>query len=74
MANGHSDFLTALRSPGLLLTSARVSLVVGTVLNVINQADAVFAGMPVLWGKLALNYVVPFCVASYSAARNEMRK
>lgn len=74
MAPNRMDFLTALRSQGLLLTSARVALVVGTILNAINHGAAIIAGEPLLWGKLALNYVVPFCVASYSAARHEMRK
>jgi hypothetical protein len=57
-----------------MVTSARVSLLVGTILNVINHGEAIIAGEPLVWGKVALNYLVPFCVASYSAARHELRR
>lgn len=50
-------------------TAIRVSLVVGTVLNLINQGDALWHGGAIQWGKLLLNYVTPYLVASYSAAR-----
>ena len=44
-----------------------VALIVGTALNLINQGDALLAGMqPVLW-KLILTYLVPFAVASYGS-------
>ena len=55
-----------LRRP-IVTRSLWVSLVVGTVLNVINQGDRLAAGAPPDWGKLALTYVVPFLVASYGA-------
>ena len=47
----------------------RVSLVVGTILNLINQGDALIHLAGVQWGKFALNYATPYLVASYSAAR-----
>lgn len=47
----------------------RVSLFVGTCLNVINQGAAIWRGEDVDWGRLLLNYAVPFLVSSYSAAR-----
>lgn len=52
--------------------SLRISLVVGGVLNVINQSEAIMAGEGVSWAHLMLNFMVPYCVASYSAAKNEM--
>ena len=47
----------------------RVSLVVGTVLTAINEGPTVVAGHPdlSLLPRAVLNYVVPFCVSSYSA-------
>ena len=46
--------------------SILVAIVVGTVLNVINQGDNLIAG-EFNWLKAGLTYVVPFCVASYGA-------
>ena len=42
-------------------------LVVGSVLNVINQGDALGSGAAVNWLKLVLTYCVPFCVATFGA-------
>lgn len=44
-----------------------VAIVVGTVLNLINQGDAIVAGGPVDAVKMALTYLVPYCVATYGA-------
>jgi hypothetical protein len=42
-------------------------VVVGTILNLINQGDVLFAGEPLDWTKLILTYLVPYCVATYGA-------
>lgn len=49
----------------------KVSLVVGMLLGIINQGGRVVDGLPLSWVHVGMNYVVPYCVASYSAARNE---
>lgn len=54
-------------SPACLRRSLAVALIVGTLLNAINQADVLFAGGEVSLVKLALTYAVPFCVATYGA-------
>lgn len=49
-----------------------VALAVGSLLNPINQGDALWSETPVDWLKLALTYCVPFFVSlygSYSALR-----
>lgn len=49
-----------------------VALVVGSLLNLINQGDALWSDAPVDWLKLGLTYCVPFFVSlygSYSALR-----
>ncbi|NCN71137.1 MAG: hypothetical protein GW907_08325 [Betaproteobacteria bacterium] len=51
--------------------SLRIALVVGTVLNLVNQGEAILAGAAISWLHIVLNYLVPYCVASYSAAKNE---
>lgn len=47
-------------------TAAPVAAVVGTVLSAVNQGDAVLGGDAgtVTWIRVAVNYLVPFCVAS----------
>lgn len=64
---------TAFRRP-IVQAAIRVALVVGTVLNMINQGGRMLDGLPLSWFHVGLNYLVPYCVSSYSAARNEMRR
>jgi hypothetical protein len=52
--------------------SLRIALVVGSILNLINQGSVIMAGADISWIHVALNYFVPYCVASYSAAKNEL--
>jgi hypothetical protein len=49
--------------------AVKVSLVVGTCLNVINQGSAIWHGADVDWPRFGLNYLVPFLVSSYSAGK-----
>jgi hypothetical protein len=56
----------------LASASLRIALVVGMVLNLINQGSTIWNEQAFSLGQFALNFVVPFCVSSYSAARNEM--
>lgn len=58
----------------VIMPSLRIAAVVGTVLNLINQGEVVMAGEGISIPHLLLNYAVPFCVATYSAARNEQRR
>lgn len=55
-------------------SALRVALVVGTALNLINQGEHILAGNDISWFHLLLNYFVPYCVASYSAARNQLMR
>lgn len=50
--------------------SLKIALVVGGILNLINQGHAIFGPEAVSISHVLLNFIVPFCVASYSAARN----
>lgn len=54
-----------------LVNSGKIAIVVGTVLNLINQGSALAGRSELSWLHLILNYCVPFCVAYYSAWRNE---
>jgi hypothetical protein len=61
-------------SPGIVRPALKVSLVVGTVLNVINNGGQFWAHHTVSLWQAALNFVVPYGVSSCSAARNEARR
>lgn len=52
----------------------KVALVVGIVLNTINNGDSLLRGDAINWWQFALNFLVPYCVSSYSAARNDLRR
>jgi len=54
-------------SQGVPLRSARVALIVGTLLNLINQGDALLGHGHISVPKLVLTFVVPYCVATYGA-------
>jgi type IV secretory pathway TrbD component len=60
--------------PGIARAALKVSLVVGTLLNVINNGEQLWSGHGVNIWRVALNFVVPYCVSSYSAARNEAQR
>lgn len=60
--------------PHITKNAGRISLIVGTLLNVINQGEAFIYGASISWPHVFLNYLVPFCVASYSAYKNEQRR
>jgi len=54
-------------SDGVPRRSLLVALIVGTILNLINQGDALFAGTALDPVKLLLTYMVPYCVSTYGA-------
>lgn len=69
-----APFARTLLRPHIVRNAVRVSLVVGTILNVVNQGENVWNGEPISWLHAALNYLVPYCVASYSATKNELQR
>ncbi len=60
-------------SEGIPKRSATVAILVGTLLNLINQGDALFRGGRVNLLKIALTYAVPYCVATYGAVSYRLR-
>lgn len=66
---GVAALLQHMMARPVVANALRVSAVVGTILNVINQGSSIWTGVGIDWSRLALNYAVPFLVASYSAAR-----
>jgi len=56
------------RAP-VVLNGCKVSLVVGTCLNLVNQGDALVHLAGVDWVRFGLNFAVPYLVSTYSAAK-----
>jgi hypothetical protein len=49
-----------------------VALIVGTILNLINQGDALFGEGHLNLTKMILTFAVPYCVATYGAVSYRM--
>lgn len=60
----------------ILLTSLKTALLVGSVLAAINHFEPILAWRftPAQQAKIALTYLVPFCVATYAVARHAQRR
>lgn len=61
-------------SQPILSNSIKIALVVGTMLNTINQGESIVVEGDVHWGSFLLNYMIPFCVSCYSASRHAMHR
>lgn len=65
-------FLCSLRHWPMIKKSLMASVVVGTLLTLLNQGDFLVSGNwnPALYWKIPLTYCVPFVVATYGALSN----
>lgn len=70
---GPRGALAIATSAPVVLLGLRMSLLIGSVLNLINQGDALFGDAPLVPAKLLLTYLVPYCVATYSATSVTLR-
>ena len=61
-------------SDGVPRRSLYVALIVGTVLNLINQGDALLGMASINWLKLILTYCVPYVVCTYGAVSYRLKK
>ncbi|MHA1538055.1 MAG: nitrate/nitrite transporter NrtS [Alphaproteobacteria bacterium] len=71
------QFLALARQPAVVRRALMVALVVGTALTLINQGDRLIAGLAPGWIKMALTYLVPYCVSTHGAVtamRDEIRR
>lgn len=58
----------------IFLNAIIISIAVGTIMNLINHDSKLFSYGAISWLHLSLNYVVPYCVATYSAVKNELSR
>jgi hypothetical protein len=61
-------------SDGIPRRSLVVALVVGTILNLINQGDGLLGPAPIDWPRLLLTYLVPYIVSTYGAVSVLLRR
>ena len=56
----------------VIVRAVKTSIIVGTILNLINQGNIIFSMnlVHLNWGKLILTYCVPLIVSGYSIARS----
>lgn len=66
--------LVSALSDGVPRRAFQVAAAVGTVLNVINQGDAIFGAVPINWLKIALTYLVPYAVFTFGAVSAKARQ
>ena len=64
-------FWQSVISGPVVFTALKVALVVGSILNIINQGEALWGGAALDVPRLLLNYLTPYCVASYSGAKTQ---
>jgi hypothetical protein len=60
-------------SDGVPKRSFFLALIVGTVLNLVNQSEILFGGGKLNLIKILLTYAIPYCVATYGAVSYRLR-
>lgn len=55
-----------------IIRAAKLALVVGPILVLINQGDAIFDGNPPNWLKVILTFAVPYCVSTWTSVIKDL--
>ncbi|MBI3146836.1 MAG: nitrate/nitrite transporter NrtS [Pseudogulbenkiania sp.] len=50
--------------PRIVRNALEVALLVGAVLNLVNQGGRILDGSPVSWLQVIMNFCVPYCVST----------
>lgn len=73
MAAGGDSFFTLWFETATVKRAIKVALIVGTLLCLINQWQAIVHGtVPIDWFKVVLTYIVPYAVSSYSTVASRL--
>ncbi len=68
------SFFQLAKRRDIVIRSLIIAAIVGTILNLINQGDAVGDMSKFELGKCLLTYMVPYCVSTYGAVTALMQK
>ncbi|MEM8796494.1 MAG: nitrate/nitrite transporter NrtS [Pseudomonadota bacterium] len=68
-------FLRLAFRPGIVKRSFFVAVIVGSILNLINQGEAILgtSDASIVWWKCILTFMVPYCVSTYGAVTALMK-
>ncbi|GAB5380116.1 MAG: hypothetical protein Alis3KO_24250 [Aliiglaciecola sp.] len=66
--NSHPSWTQLIFAPMLVKRSLTTALIVGLILNVINQWSALFGDAQIVLSSLLLTFLVPYCVSTFSGA------
>lgn len=69
-----SDLLGMALAPETSLRALKLALVVGTLLIIINQGDALLQGLSPDWLKLVLTYMVPYGVSTWTSIAKDLEQ
>lgn len=58
----------------LVIRSIKTAIIVGTLLNIINQWDGLFGTTPIEWRSFLLTYLVPYLVSTFSGAMSAFQQ
>jgi hypothetical protein len=61
-------------SDGVPAQALMMAVIIGTILNTINQGDVILHGGHVNWLKLVLTYLTPYLVSTHGAVMVRMRQ
>ena len=61
-----SRFIDSAQARQILLRAALVAIILGSILTIVNQTDAIFGSGAIAWLPLALVYLTPFLVVTVS--------
>ncbi len=67
------SFFSLACSDGVPGTAIIVAVIVGSVLNLINQGDVLFGEGSVNLAKIVLTYIVPYCVSTCASVSMKIR-
>ena len=67
-SSSFSLWLKHAMAPQLVKRSIKTAILVGSILNLINQGPAIWGDDEINWTNLLLTFLVPYCVSTYSGA------
>lgn len=67
-------FIRIFFSKKIVQNAIKIAFVVGITLNIINQGKFLLEPRKISWLHFVLNFLVPYCVASFSATKNHLSK
>ncbi len=73
MSTDTPSFVSLAFADGVPRTALFIAVIVGSILNIINQGDALFGEMPVNTTKMVLIFMVPYCVSTYGSVTMKLR-